>query len=232
MSKEVKRYDATRYEALRDAAKKATPGPWRMEDDEDSAAGAMYIRQDTPDWREPIARLYGWHDQNYLEVADPTTILELLAERDALLAERDALLRQVDTLTEWYSNSLDVINDITAALPGTQYMDPPDGGDVSVPEQVRRMAKDAERTRMRVKELDLLFGRYLLAMKAAVIDADQRGDEEGMRWIYNSLAGPGELPAEDEIDAQAFFDREIKSINDGMAEVMAYHRAALQGAQP
>lgn len=100
MSKEVKRYDATRYEALRDAAKKATPGPWRMEDDEDSAAGAMYIRQDTPDWREPIARLYGWHDQNYLEVADPTTILELLAERDALLAERDAAQKDAERFRE------------------------------------------------------------------------------------------------------------------------------------
>ena len=65
-------------------------------------------------------------------------------------------------------------------------------------------------------------------MKAAVIDADQRGDEEGMRWIYNSLAGPGELPAEDEIDAQAFFDREIKPINEAMAELFA----ALQGEQP
>lgn len=81
---------------------------------------------------------------------------------------------------------------------------------------------------MRVKELDLLFGRYLLAMKAAVIDAEQRGAEQGMRWIYNSLAGPGELPAEDEIDAQAFFDREIKPINDAMAELFA----ALQGAKP
>lgn len=67
------------------------------------------------------------------------------AERDALLAERDDLLRQVETLTDWYSNSLNVINEVTAALPGVQYMDPPDGGDVSVPEQVRRMAKDAER---------------------------------------------------------------------------------------
>jgi len=106
MSKEVKRYDAFKYEALRDAAKKATPGPWRMEDDEDSAAGAMYIRQDTPEWREPIARLYGWHDQNYLEVADPTTILELLAERDALLAERDRLrdaLEQIENAT-WSSS--------------------------------------------------------------------------------------------------------------------------------
>ena len=80
---------------------------------------------------------------------------------------------------------------------------------------------------MRIKELDLLFGRYLLAMKAAVIDADQRGDEEGMRWIYNSLEGPGELPPEDEPSAQAFFDREIEPINDAMAELFA----ALQGEQ-
>ncbi|MCJ0972716.1 hypothetical protein MST27_04960 [Pseudomonas sp. PS1] len=87
---------------------------------------------------------------------------------------------------------------------------------------------ERDAARMRVKELDLLFGRYLLAMKAAVIDADQRGDEEGMRWIYNSLAGPGELPAEDEIDAQAFFDREIKPIDEAMAELFT----ALQGAQP
>lgn len=65
----------------------------------------------------------------------------------ALLDERDARLLQIDTLAEWYSNSLDVINEITAALPGAHYMDPPDGGDVSVPEQVRRMAKDAERYR-------------------------------------------------------------------------------------
>lgn len=93
MSKEVKR-----YEALRDAAKKATPGPWRIEDDEDSAAGAVYITHDTPGWREPIARLYGWHDQNYLEVADPTTILELLAERDALLAEREMLKAALDDI--------------------------------------------------------------------------------------------------------------------------------------
>lgn len=69
------------------------------------------------------------------------------SDYEALLAERDARLLQVDTLTDWYSNSLDVIREITAALPGAHYMDPPDGGDVSVPEQVRRMAKDAERWR-------------------------------------------------------------------------------------
>ncbi|WP_313308718.1 hypothetical protein [Stutzerimonas nitrititolerans] len=96
------------------------------------------------------------------------------------------------------------------------------------PQWVLDLFAERDAARMRVKELDLLFGRYLLAMKAAVIDADQRGDEEGMRWIYNSLAGPGELPPEDEMDAQAFFDREIKPINDAMAELFA----ALQGEQP
>jgi len=34
-----------------------------------------------------------------------------------------------------------------AVLPCSLYMDPPDGGDVSVPEQLGRMAKDAERYR-------------------------------------------------------------------------------------
>ena len=35
-----------------------------------------------------------------------------------------------------------------AALPGAYYMDPPDGGDVSVSEQLMRMAQDAERYRL------------------------------------------------------------------------------------
>lgn len=72
---------------------------------------------------------------------------QLRAERDAALAELKALRIQVGTLTEWYSNALDVISEVTAAIPGVTYMDPPDGGDVSIPEQIRRMAKDAGRYR-------------------------------------------------------------------------------------
>lgn len=50
----------------------------------------------------------------------------LTAERDKARAERDAL---------------------ADVLPGYYYMDPPDGGNVPVLEQLRRMAKDAERYR-------------------------------------------------------------------------------------
>lgn len=38
-------------------------------------------------------------------------------------------------------------DDLSALLPGTYYMDPPDGGDVSLLEQLRRMAEDSARYR-------------------------------------------------------------------------------------
>lgn len=82
-------------------------------------------------------RMREWPDGDYV----------IWEDYEALLAERDALKGQVETLTGWYANSLDVVNEVAAILPGAHYMDPPDGGDVSVPEQVRRMAKDAERYR-------------------------------------------------------------------------------------
>ncbi|EPK5820824.1 hypothetical protein L4Z93_000920 [Pseudomonas aeruginosa] len=39
------------------------------------------------------------------------------------------------------------LSQCASALPGTYYMDPPDGGNVSIPEQIRRMAKNAARYR-------------------------------------------------------------------------------------
>ena len=42
---------------------------------------------------------------------------------------------------------LRAMSDVSALLPSTYYMDPPDGGSVTVLEQVQRMAKDAERYR-------------------------------------------------------------------------------------
>ncbi|HBO2747810.1 TPA: hypothetical protein L4I54_005840 [Pseudomonas aeruginosa] len=46
------------------------------------------------------------------------------------------------------------LKECASALPGTYYMDPPDGGNVSIPEQIRRMAKDAARYRW-LRERDL-----------------------------------------------------------------------------
>lgn len=92
------------------------------------------------------------------------------------------------------------------------------------PEVILTLIAENELARMRIKELDLLFGRYILAMRSALIEEEHgKGPAAAMEWIYNSLAGPGELPPEEETDSQAYFDREIVAVDDGMQEVMAFH---------
>lgn len=72
------------------------------------------------------------------------------------------------------------------------------------------------------KELDRMFGKNLLVMQAAVIDWRTTGDaKNGMAWIFNTLLGPGELPNEDEKDAQAYFDREYAPLDK---ELMDLHQ--------
>ncbi|NMY04619.1 hypothetical protein HBO12_16795 [Pseudomonas sp. WS 5059] len=92
-------------------------------------------------------------------------------------------------------------------------------------EQVNAELKaECEVAGMRIKEMDLLFGRYILAMRSALIEEEHgKGPAAAMEWIYNSLAGPGELPPEGETDSQAYFDREIVAVDNGMQEVMAFH---------
>lgn len=88
---------------------------------------------------------------------------------------------------------------------------------------------------MRIKELDLLFGRYLTGMRAAVIEwQNGKGAEAGMEWIWNGLVGPGELPPKDETQAQAYFDREVVPIEAGLEEVYAFleKRRAAKKAKP
>ncbi|MGP5885941.1 hypothetical protein ACTXY5_14570 [Pseudomonas aeruginosa] len=61
------------------------------------------------------------------------------------------------------------IDQCVSALPGTYYMDPPDGGNVSIPEQIRRMAKDAARY------------RWLIA-SAWYVGPEPSGDTEAVSW--------------------------------------------------
>lgn len=64
-------------------------------------------------------------------------------DRDRLKAENFAH-KDKQKHCEWLAQDL---KECASALPGTYYMDPPDGGNVSIPEQIRRMAKDAARYR-------------------------------------------------------------------------------------
>ena len=76
--------------------------------------------------------------------------------------------------------------------------------------------------RNRFKELDLLIGKNILVMQAAIIEWQATGDaKSGLVWIYNTLFGPGELPDESEKDAQAYFNRKYAPIDE---KLMALHK--------
>ncbi|WP_250225466.1 ead/Ea22-like family protein, partial [Escherichia coli] len=76
--------------------------------------------------------------------------------------------------------------------------------------------------RNRYKELDLLIGKNILVMQAAIIEWQSTGDaKSGLAWIYNTLFGPGELPDESEKDAQAYFNRKYAPIGE---KLMALHK--------
>lgn len=118
----------------------------------------------------------------WIAAANPKTVLALLDEIDGLrsrleidertphdgIACRDETIKVLDEKcdrlkaencahkdTQKHCELLEqYLKECASALPGTYYMDPPDGGDVSIPEQIRRMAKDAARYRW-LRERDL-----------------------------------------------------------------------------
>jgi hypothetical protein len=104
--------------------------------------------------------------------------------------------------------------------------------DAANPRVVLALIAENEHACMRIKELDLMFGRYLLGMRSSVIEWQHgQGADAAMQWIWNGLAGPGELPPENETQAQAYFDREMVTVDAGLEEVAAFfdaRRAAKQ----
>lgn len=88
--------------------------------------------------------------------------------------------------------------------------------------RIAELESENEYVRKRFKEVDLLFGKNLLVMKAAIIEWQSTGEAKtGLSWIFNTLLGPGELPSEEEKGAQAYFDREYAPMDE---ELMALHK--------
>jgi len=93
-------------------------------------------------------------------------------------------------------------------------------------EENAKLDLELKKAKNLIKEMDLLLGRNLLAMRCAVIEWDHGGGAKaGMSWIYNTLRGPGELPPQDATGAQAYFDKEIIAIQQGLDEVHAAREA-------
>ncbi|MBM2500582.1 hypothetical protein JQS51_30385 [Pseudomonas aeruginosa] len=96
-------------------------------------------------------------------------VLGLIAEVERLSARlktENCAHKDTQKHCEWLAQDL---KECASALPGTYYMDPPDGGNVSIPEQIRRMAKDAARY------------RWLIA-SAWYVGPEPKGDTEAVSW--------------------------------------------------
>ena len=72
------------YCELKKRAMDATPGPWYEQDDEDSAAGAVFVMPESDVWMPPICRITTEANAAYVAAANPAAILELIAENESL----------------------------------------------------------------------------------------------------------------------------------------------------
>ncbi|HBY3954581.1 TPA: ead/Ea22-like family protein [Klebsiella quasipneumoniae] len=112
-------------QSLKAAAEKATPGPWEVQFGEE-----IYATDGVDNEQVAIATLDA-RDADYIALANPANVLALIEALEKA--------QQVD-------------EELCKLLPpGAEYMDPPDGGDVTPLEGVRRMVADY---RQRIAELE------------------------------------------------------------------------------
>ncbi|EGD0618321.1 TPA: ead/Ea22-like family protein [Escherichia coli] len=203
------------YQVLREAAEKATCGVWSLEYGEERFdAGDALIHREVVGYL-PICRIEGAHPESgfdedfqmeqqanaeFIAAANPATVLALLDERER---------------NQQYIKSRDQENEDIALAVGKLR--------VELEAAEKRNAKlqsENAYIRNRFKELDLLIGKNILVMQAAIIEWQSTGDaKSGLAWIYNTLFGPGELPDESEKDAQAYFNRKYAPIDEKLMEL-------------
>ncbi|WP_089674351.1 ead/Ea22-like family protein [Escherichia coli] len=183
------------YQALREAAERAIPAMERLlmlPADDD-----LLSEQELKDYGVDIDALNA-----FKFLAGPETVLALLDERER---------------NQQYIKSRDQENEDIALTVGKLR--------VELEAAEKRNAKlQSENAYIhnRFKELDLLIGKNILVMQAAIIEWQATGDaKSGLAWIYNTLFGPGELPDKSEKDAQAYFNRKYAPIDE---KLMALHK--------
>ncbi|MHW25160.1 ead/Ea22-like family protein [Escherichia coli] len=203
------------YQALREKAEKATCGVWSLEYGEGRFDGDDALIHREVAGYIPICRIEGAHPESgfdedfqmeqqanaeFIAAASPATVLALLDERER---------------NQQYIKRRDQENEEIALTVGKLR--------VELEAAEKRNAKlqsENAYIRNRFKELDLLIGKNILVMQAAIIEWQATGDaKSGLAWIYNTLFGPGELPDESEKDAQAYFNRKYAPIDEKLMEL-------------
>lgn len=121
--------------ALREAAERATPGPWGISRDGKTITSNQShpVAVITEAFHRMLANGKDGSDVEFIAAANPETVLALLDELEDYKAAYEEESREKDVQRS-------VIDDaLCNLLPGCQYMDLPDGGSVTPLEQVSRM---------------------------------------------------------------------------------------------
>ncbi|WP_434398065.1 ead/Ea22-like family protein [Escherichia coli] len=203
------------YQALREAAEKATCGEWSLEYGESRFDGDDALIHREVAGYIPICRIEGAHPESgfdedfqmeqqanaeFIAAASPATVLTLLDERER---------------NQQYIKRRDQENEEIALTVGKLRVELE-----SAEKRNAKLQSENAYIRNRFKELDLLIGKNILVMQAAIIEWQATGDaKSGLAWIYNTLFGPGELPDESEKDAQAYFNRKYAPIDEKLMEL-------------
>ncbi|HDT6604431.1 TPA: ead/Ea22-like family protein [Citrobacter freundii] len=194
---------ALNKQALREAAEKATQGEWWSD-----------VVETDGEYGDGEDRASGYH--SYAVYVGSESLLDMTNSTAACIhTEWDH-----DYLMAWDETAKRNAEFIAAANPATvlALLDELEAAEKRNAELQRENAYICNRH----KELDLLIGKNILVMQAAIIEWQATGDaKNGLSWIYNTLFGPGELPDESEKDAQAYFDRKYAPIDE---ELMALHK--------
>ncbi|EMR9921425.1 ead/Ea22-like family protein [Escherichia coli] len=205
------------YQALREKAEKATCGVWSLEYGDGRFDGDDALIHREVVGYIPICRIEGAHPESrfyedfqmeqqanaeFIAAANPATVLALLDERER---------------NQQYIKRRDQENEDIALTVGKLRVELE-----SAEKRNAKLQSENAYIRNRFKELDLLIGKNILVMQAAIIEWQATGDaKSGLAWIYNTLFGPGELPDESEKDAQAYFNRKYAPIDENL---MALHK--------
>ncbi|ELJ5176536.1 ead/Ea22-like family protein [Escherichia coli] len=205
------------YQALREAAEKATCGEWSLEYGEGRFDGDDALIHREAAGYIPICRIEGAHPESgfdedfqmeqqanaeFIAAASPATVLALLDERER---------------NQQYIKRRDQENEDIALTVGKLRVELE-----AAEKRNAELQSENAYIRNRFKELDLLIGKNILVMQVAIIEWQSTGDaKSGLAWIYNTLFGPGELPDESEKDAQAYFNRKYAPIDE---KLMALHK--------
>ncbi|EFB9832118.1 ead/Ea22-like family protein [Escherichia coli] len=181
------------YQALREAAERAIPAMERLlmlPADDD-----LLSEQELKDYGVDIDALNA-----FKFLAGPETVLALLDERER---------------NQQYIKRRDQENEDIALTVGKLRVELE-----AAEKRNAELQSENAYIRNRFKELDLLIGKNILVMQAAIIEWQATGDaKSGLAWIYNTLFGPGELPDESEKDAQAYFNRKYAPIDEKLMEL-------------